>query len=82
MKSELFKLDYKDVLRGAITAVFSGILLATLGILTDPGFDLFNADWVMIGQMAVNGAFAGFVGYLAKRLLSDKDGNTFGSDKL
>ncbi len=80
--SELFSLDLKDLIRGVITAVLTGTFFAVCGIFTTVGFDVFSADWSQIGRMAVNGGFAGLVGYIIKRFFSNKEGEFLGAKSL
>lgn len=74
MQSALGKLNSSDWVRGAITAVYGGAVLAVSGILLAKGFDIWSADWKAIGMLAMNGAFGGFIGYLLKNATTDSDG--------
>lgn len=82
MNSQLFNIDLKDVLRGVITAVIGGAIVATFGIVSSVGFDVFHANWHSIGQLTVNGAFAGFVAYIGNRFFSDNSGHMLGAQSL
>jgi hypothetical protein len=68
--SSLFNLDWNDIFKGLVVAVLTGSVLAILGTVSANNFDVFTANWVMIGHMFVNGAFSGFVGYLVKNFFT------------
>lgn len=74
MGSEIFSLTKSDAVRSAISAIFAAVVIAVYGVVTQSGFDLFTADWGMIGHMAINAAFAAFVGDLGRRFMSDGNG--------
>ena len=74
----MFKLNLNDLARGLITAFFVGIALPILAAIQTPGFDLFNANWGAILQLALNSGLAGFAGYLTKNFFSDEDGKFAG----
>lgn len=78
MKSGLYKLGQNDIVKGAITAMFGGMGVAVIGVVASTGFDVFSADWVGIGKLAVNGAFGGLVGYILKNFFTKSDGTVFG----
>ena len=78
MNSQLFKIDWSDVKKGIITALFTGVALPVSAIIQSPGFDFLKADWHAIGIVALNGAIAGFVGYIFKNFLTDQNGRVFG----
>ena len=69
MNSQFLKLDWRDLLRGAIVA----LLTAVAGYLTDL-VSLTNLDWAQLGDVALLALF----GYLAKSLLSDSQGKLGG----
>lgn len=74
----MFTLRAGDIARGAVTAVFAGMLVVIGGAVLSAGFDAFTADWVSIGKAAVNAGLASFVGYLMKNFLTDSHGKMFG----
>lgn len=79
MQSDLFKLNLKDLAKGAVSAVIAAVVFTVYGLFSQQGgFDLFSADWVYIGQLVVNAAFGAFVGYLGKNFTSDSEGKVFG----
>lgn len=69
----MFTLNLMDPVRGIVVAVFTGAWLAIAGLFIQ-GFDVFSADWVSIGRMAVNGGFFAFAGYISKNLLTAHNG--------
>lgn len=76
--SGMWKLNIQDFGRGAVTALFAALLIAAAGLVSQPNFDLFTADWASIARAAVNAGFAAFVGYLVKNLTTDAQGRVFG----
>jgi len=78
MNTDLFSINGKDVARGLVVAMLTGIALPTLAILQTPGFDVMAADWHQVLVVALNGAVAGFVSYLVKNFLSDSQGKVLG----
>lgn len=77
MNSEMFHLNLNDFAKGAVTAVISAVVMSLAGIMSN-GFDVFNADWHAILNLAINSAIAAFLGYMGKNLLSDSDGRVLG----
>ena len=78
MNSTMGKLNLNDLSKGAITAILAGVFMAVYGVVSTPGFDVFAVDWHSVLNLAVNGAVGGFVGYLAKNLLTDSQGKFLG----
>ena len=76
--SEMFKLNTNDAVKGAVSAVFAAVIVALYGIVSQGEFDLFSADWLTIGKMALNAGFAAFVGYLGKNFFTAGNGKVFG----
>ncbi len=73
----MFTINLGDVIRGVAVAVFTGAWLAIAGLFV-MGFDVFSADWVYIGKLAVNGGFFALAGYISKNLLTASNGKIFG----
>lgn len=69
----MFTLNSNDIVKGLITAVFSGVTMAVLGIIGSATFDLFTADWKKIAALAVAGGIAAGIGYLQKNFLTNND---------
>jgi hypothetical protein len=78
MNSGYLMLNGRDLAKGLVSAVCAGVLLAVIGIFSQPNFDLFTVDWYSVGKLAANAAVSAFVGYLGKNLLSDSDGKFLG----
>lgn len=82
----MFNLNLSDVLRGLISAVIGGALMAVFAIggavFGAPDFNAFTLDWAQVGMDMVNAAIVGaqgaFMGYLGKNFLSDKEGKLLG----
>lgn len=81
--SPLGKLTQGDFIRGAVTAILAGLVLAVgtviHGTIIAPGFDIFSVDWTSLFHTAIDaaiiGAEGGFVGYIGKNLMTDENGN-------
>lgn len=78
MNSNIFRLDWKDVAKGAIMALLGGVALPVLAAIQTPGFDIFQANWNSILVLAANGGVAAFAAYILKNLFSDDQGRVFG----
>ena len=78
MKSSFFTFTSKDAIQAAINAVIAAVVIGLYSLVTKEGFNLFNTDWVSLGQSVINWAFAAFVGSLGKDLLTTKKGNVLG----
>ena len=76
--SDLFKLNWRDVAKGVVVAIFAGALLPLLAAIQSPTFNFATADWSTIISLAVNGGLAGFAGYIAKNFFSDSEGRVGG----
>lgn len=76
--SKIGNLNWDDLKRGLITAVLTGFALPLLAAIQTPGFDVFSADWNAVLVLAVNGAIAGFVGYIAKNFGTSENGKFLG----
>ncbi len=78
MEKGYLQLNLKDLGSAGINAVIAAIFIGLAGIVTTQGFDVFHADWVVIGHSVVNWAFAAFFGSVGKDLLSNKQGKVLG----
>lgn len=74
----MFKLNKSDFAKGAATAVIAAVFMALYSIVTQTGFNLFTTDWNAVFVVAVNSAFAAFVGYMGKNFLSNDQGKVLG----
>ena len=68
--SNLFKLDFKDLGKGLITAVLASVLLFVYNGITSGA----PIDWNQVLQLAVSSG----LGYLMKNLLTDNEGKLLG----
>lgn len=73
----MFTLKVADVARGFAVAILTGAWLSIAGLFVQ-GFDVFTANWHLIGQIAVNGGFFALAGYISKNLLTANNGKLFG----
>lgn len=72
--SGILRLNLADLGKGALTAVFTAVVLA-LGTAAQSGnFNLFSYDWASLLKLALGAG----VGYLVKNLLTDTQGNFLG----
>jgi hypothetical protein len=78
MSKGFFSLNWRDLGRGAIVAIISGIALPVLAIFQTPGFDVANVNWTGVLALALNGGIAALAGYLSKNLFSDSAGRFAG----
>lgn len=78
MNTGYLQLNLKDIGSAGINAVVAAVFVGLAGIVTTQGFDVFHADWVVIGKTCVNWAFSAFVGSVGKDLLSNKKGEVLG----
>lgn len=74
----MFSINSKDVLKGLVVAVISGMVLPLLAIFQSPGFDLSTINWHQLLTIAADGALAGFASYLTKNFFSDEQGKVLG----
>mgnify|MGYP001579596841 CR=1 FL=1 len=79
MNSTMFRLNLSDVSKGLVMAIITGFMLPVAAAFQTPGFDIFQANWSEIVNLAINGAVIGFTGYIVKNFLSDEDGKVLGS---
>ena len=82
MDTKLFRVSGNDIVHGAVNAIIAALVVGLYGVVTTAGFDLFTADWSAIGKSALNWAFAGFIGSVGKKLLTDADGKLGGVVKV
>lgn len=85
MTTGMYQLNAKDLLKGVISAVIGGAVLASLSVLSSVfgvGFDLFTVDWAEVFRNVINavvvGAMGGFSGFIGHTFFSDQQGKLFG----
>lgn len=76
--SDLFKLKTNDFIKGAVTALITGAILSLASAVNQSGFDIFQANWTVIGNTALNAAIATFFGYIVKNFITDQNGKLLG----
>lgn len=76
--SGMWNVNLQDLFKSLVNAVIAGVVLALAGIASQANFDLFTVDWASVGHVAVNAAFAAFVGSLGRRFVTDDSGKVFG----
>lgn len=72
----MFTINVMDLVRGLVVAILTGAWISVAGLI-GYDFNVFTADWVSIGQVAVNGGFFAFVGYINKNLFTSDNGKLF-----
>lgn len=80
MNNGLFKLGWKDLLKGVYVAIGAAIIIAVAGIVMTSGFDVFATDWLVVGKSMVNTGIVAGCGYLIKQLFTDNKGVVLGAD--
>lgn len=76
--SSMFTINVKDVVKGLVVAVLTGVALPVLAIFQTPGFDIATTNWHAVLVLAENGALAGFAGYIIKNFFSNNQGQVLG----
>nr|AKH47800.1 hypothetical protein [uncultured marine virus] len=69
--SQMFKINWRDVGKGLITAILAAVLTYVLQLINAPGFSFAGINWADILRIA----FASGVGYILKNFLTDSQGN-------
>lgn len=65
----MFKLGYKDAIKGVIMSVLSSVLTALLGIIQQNGLALTSTELKTVATVAVTT----FLGYLLKNFFTDEN---------
>lgn len=78
MNKGMYKLGGNDFFKGAVTAVFTGVVVTLYSLVTQADFNVFTADWGRILNDVMNVGFAAFLGYIGKNFLSDEEGKFAG----
>ncbi len=73
----MWTINFADMVRGLAVAILTGAWIAVAGLFV-MGFDVFSADWTVIGKLAVNGGFFSLAGYITKNLLTADNGKLLG----
>ncbi len=75
MKNGIFSLNWASVADAVLTAAVFSVIAAAVTLVTTSGFDIFTADWGMIGRNMANLAVISGVVSLGKDFLSTNTGS-------
>jgi len=75
MNNGIFKLDWTSIGDAILTAVVTAVFVALYGIVTTAGFDVFTANWLLIGHNMVNLATIAAVVSIGKDFFSTNAGS-------
>lgn len=78
MQNGIFKLDVASLGDAVLTAVVTAIIVAAVSLVSTTGFDVFTANWIMIGHNMANLAVIAGVMSLGKDFLSTSNGSLLG----
>jgi hypothetical protein len=78
MQNGIFKLDWASVGEAVLTAVVFAILAAFVTLVGGGDFNIFTANWPLIGENMTNIGFAAGIVSLAKDILSTNNGSFLG----
>lgn len=79
LKTGLFTLDWASVLDAVLMAIIFAVLGGLVTMVSIGGFDVFTANWVLIGHNMVNLGFTAGILSLGKDLLSTSTGSLLGA---
>lgn len=75
MKNGILTLDWASIADALVTAVVFAVLMGLYQVVIVSGFDLFSADWGLIGRTMANLGFVAGVVSLAQNILSTNTGS-------
>ena len=75
MNNGIFTTSWKVLGESVLTAIVAAILTAIVAVAVTNGFNVFTANWAMIGQGMVNIGFIAGVTTLGKDFLSTNSGS-------
>ena len=78
MNTKIFRIGTSDLWKGAITAFFTGIIVALFQFISMDNFSLFSTDWIKLLDVSLSTGVVTFLGYIVKNFLSTEDGKVFG----
>jgi hypothetical protein len=78
MQNGIFKLDWASIGEAVLTAVVFAILGGFVTIVAGGDFNIFTANWPLIGQNMANLGFVAGVVSLGKDILSTNNGSLLG----
>lgn len=81
MKNGILTLDWGSIVNAAVTAAVAAVLTGLVALVGTSGFNIFTANWVMIGQNMANLSFIAFVISLGQDFISTNDNRVLGVGK-
>lgn len=75
MKNGIFQISWSSLGDAALMAILTAIAVGAFNIVTTTGFDVFSANWTIIGKNMVNLAVIAGVVSFAQDFLSTKSGS-------
>lgn len=78
MKNGILKLDWGSIIDAMLTAAVLAIVAGLVSVILGENFNIFTANWKLIGENAANWGLIGAFGSLSQDLLSDHQGNVLG----
>ena len=76
--SNTFKLNTNDFVKGAVTAVFAGVITVLYSLVSQPDFNVFDANWAVIVNDVIKVSMTTILAYLMKNFISSSDGKVLG----
>ena len=76
--TNLWAISKNDFVQSLINAGFCAIVVGLAGIVSQPGFNVFEAPWLEILSNMVNIAIVTAIGTMAKKFSTSENGKTFG----
>lgn len=73
----MFTLNWNDIVKALVVAILTGAFISIMGVFNSQ-FDVFTANWVVIGKQAVNGGFYALIGYIVKNFITADNGKVAG----
>lgn len=77
MENGIGKLNLKDLVKGGVSALIAGVVIALAGAMGGD-FNVFTANWGQVLTSAINAGISAFIGYIGKNLLTTTDGKFLG----
>ncbi len=78
MQNGIFKINFVNVADAMLTGVLAAVIAALVTLVTTSGFNVFTANWIMIGQNMTNLAVIAAVVSLGKDFFSTSNGSLLG----
>ncbi len=78
MKSQLWSIGKSDFTNSVFVAVFAAVLVTLVGIIQQPGFNVFEVAWIPILKTLINVSLISFVASLSKAFASDREDKLLG----